>query len=51
MSNPNGQSIYKIAPDLLWGRYGFPTDPHDTLVGNNGKLWNLTVGLLWKHSK
>ena len=49
LSNPNGQSIYKIAPDPLWGAYGFPTDPHDTLVGNAGKAWELKVGLLWKH--
>ena len=48
-----------MALALIWGRElhsmpaaltpGFPSDPHDTLVGDNGTMYELEVGLLWKH--
>jgi hypothetical protein len=53
LSNPNGQSIYKIAPDPVWGEFGFPSNPKETtpstMSADNGKLWELHVGKLWKH--
>ena len=29
MSNSNGQSIYKLAPDPVWEQYGFPVNATD----------------------
>ena len=47
LSNSNGQSIYKIAPDPVWAVHGFPTDSNDGYVGNP-KMHELNVGALWK---
>ena len=47
LSNPNGQSIYKIAPDPTWAVHGFPANASDGYVGNP-KMHELNVGALWK---
>ena len=47
LSNPNGQSIYKIAPDPTWAVHGFPANASDGWVGTP-KLHELNVGALWK---
>ena len=47
MSNSNGQSIYKLAPDLIWAEYGFPHNATDGFVGRP-KMHELHVGALWE---
>eukprot|EP00937_MAST-01D_sp_MAST-1D-sp2_P003702 g3702.t1 len=47
LSNPNGQSIYKIAPDAEWAPLGFPANASDGFVGN-AKEHELHVGKLWQ---
>ena len=47
LSNPNGQSIYKIAPDPVWAVHGFPANASDGYTGN-AKMHELNVGALWK---
>jgi hypothetical protein len=48
MSNSNGQSIYKLEPSPVWGKYGFPANASDGFVGD-AKMHELHVGKLWEH--
>ena len=47
ISNPDGQSIYKIAPHPIWEAYGFPVNATDGFVGHP-KMHRLHVGKLWE---
>jgi hypothetical protein len=47
MSNPDGQSIYKLAPHPIWNEYGFPINSTDGFV-NHPKMHRLHVGKLWE---
>ena len=47
LSNPNGQSIYKIHPHPVWAVHGFPANASDGFVGDP-KMHELNVGALWK---
>ena len=39
------QSIYKLAPDPVWGQYGFPVNKTDGFIGD-AKMHELNVGAL-----
>ena len=47
LSNPDGQSIYKLAPDAEWAVHGFPANATDGWVGHP-KMHELHVGALWE---